>query len=127
MSVPTELGGGLYGHLALVMPTAEYLTMHNAINYIAPAHPGVQQADAAVQITQLNRQQDKALERHMLHANVSNALKQQILEAVDDMFISVLRHQGLLRYSQVPPPQLLQHLLDTYDIVTEARNLGRQS
>jgi hypothetical protein len=98
MSVPAELGGGLYGYLlALVMSTADYRTMNGAINYIAPAHPGVQ-ADAnanAVQITQLNRQRDKALDCHMLHANVSNALKQQILEVVDDIFISVLRHQCL--------------------------------
>ena len=72
----------------------------------------------AVQITQLNRQHDKALERHMLHANVSNALKQQLIEAVDDMFVSVLRHQHLW-YSQVSPQQLLQHLVDTYNIVTE--------
>jgi hypothetical protein len=121
ISVPTELGGGLYGHLALIMPHAEYITMDGAIDYVAPPHPGVQ-ADApanstAVQITQYNRQHDKALERHMLHANVSNALKQQLLEAVDDMFVSVLRHQRL-RYSQVTPNQLLQHLIDTYNIVT---------
>ena len=31
----------------------------------------------AVQITHRNRQHDKALDRHMLHANVTNALKQQ--------------------------------------------------
>jgi len=122
ISVPTELGGGSYGHLALVMPAAEYVTMDGAIAYIAPAHPGVQ-ADVpinatAVQITQLNRQHDKALDRHMLHANVSNALKQQLLEAVDDMFVSILRHQRL-RYSQVAPQQLLQHLINTYNIVTE--------
>jgi hypothetical protein len=104
MSVPTELGGSLYGHLALVMPMAEYLTMNGAIDYITPAHPGVHAADAnhanatAVKITQLNRQHDKALGRHMLHANVSNAFKQQILEVVDDMFIFTLYHQRL-RYS----------------------------
>ena len=122
MSVPTELGGGLYGHLALIMPYADYTTLEGAIEYAIPAHPGVQ-ADAAptataVMITQLNRQHDKALDRHMLHANVSNALKQQLLEAVDDMFVSVLRHQRL-RYSQVTPLQLMQHLIDTYNIVTE--------
>jgi hypothetical protein len=71
----------------------------------------------AVQITQLNRQHDKSLERHMLHATVANALKHQLLDAVDDMFISVLRHQRL-RYSQVSVLQLLQHLIATYNIVT---------
>ena len=122
ISIPTELGGGLYGHLALVMPTAEYAALDGAIEYVTPAHPGIQ-ADAplnatAVQITQLNRQHDKAIERHMLHANVANALKQQLLASVDDMFVSVLRHQRL-RYSQVPPQRILQHLINTYNIVTE--------
>jgi hypothetical protein len=88
MSVPTELGGGLYdGHLALIMPAADYITMDGAIDYVAPMHPGVQ-ADATanatvVQITLQNRQHDEALERHMLHVNVSNALKQQLLEVID--------------------------------------------
>ena len=89
---------------------------------MAPLHPGIQ-ADAppaatAVQITQLNRQHNKALERYTLHANVANALKQQLLDAVDDMYVSVLRHQRL-RYSQVPPHQILQHLLDHYNLITE--------
>ena len=122
ISIPTELGGGLYGHLAMIMPHAKYATMAGAVDYVTPPHPGVQAAApvnaTAVMITQLNRQHDKALERHMLHANVANALKQQLLEAVDDMFVSVLRHQRL-RYSQISPGQLLQHLIDTYNIVTE--------
>ena len=109
MSVPTELGGGLYGHLALIRPNAEYAALDGAVDYAIPVHPGVQAvtpaAATAVMITQLNRQHDKAVERHMLHANVTNALKQQLLEAVDDMFVSVLRHQRL-RYSQVTPLQV---------------------
>lgn len=118
ISVPTELGGGHYGHLALIMPDADYAVLAGTIAYAIPAHPGVQ-ADAppaatAVQITQLNRQHDKSLDRHMLHANVSNALKQQLLEAVDDMFVSVFRHDQRLRYSQVTHLQLmLKHLIDT--------------
>ena len=126
MSVPTELGGGLYGHLALIVPYADYAALEGAIEYTIPAHPGVQ-ADApanatAVMITQLNRQHDKALDRHMLHANVSNAIKQQLLKAVDDMFVSLLRHQRL-RYSQVTPLQLMKHSLDTYNIVTTEETL----
>ena len=116
MSIPTELGGGLYGHLALIMPNADYAALDGAVAYAKPAHPGVQEdapaGATAVMITQLNRQHDKVLERHMLHANVTNALKQQFLEAVNDMFVSGLRHQRL-RYSQVTPLQLMQHLLDS--------------
>ena len=123
MSIPTELGSGLYGHLALIMSNADYAAYDGAVAYAKPAHPGVEEdapaGATAVMITQLNRQHDdKALERHMFHANVTNALKQQLLEAVDNMFISGLRHQRL-RYSQVTPLQLMQHLLDNYNIVKE--------
>ena len=41
ISVPTELGGGQCGHLALIMPNAEHMTMASAIACITPAHPGV--------------------------------------------------------------------------------------
>ena len=50
MSIPTELGGGLYGHLALIMPTAEYASLDGAVAYVTPAHPGVQ-ADAPANAT----------------------------------------------------------------------------
>ena len=60
----------------------------------------------------------------MLHANIANALKQQLLEAVDDMFVSALRHQRP-RYSQVTPNQLLQHLIDIYNISSSRRKLWK--
>ena len=64
ISVPTELGGGMYGHLALVMPVPEYIAMDGAILYTIPGHPGVQ-ADApagatAVQITRRHCRADHA-------------------------------------------------------------------
>ena len=98
--VPTELGGGLYGHLALVMNDAEYAALDSTVAYATPVHPGVH-ADApvnsaAVQITQLNCQQhDKALEHDMHHVNVSNVLKRQLLEVVDDMFVSGVHNPSL--------------------------------
>ena len=119
--------------LSSCLRAAEYASLDGAVAYVTPGHPGVQ-ADApanatAIMITQLNQQHDKALERHVLNANVANALKQQLLDAVDGMFVSVLRHQRLC-YSQVPPNRILQHLLDTYNIITEETledNRGRLS
>ena len=58
MDVPTELGGGQYGHLALVMPADQYTNLDNAIPYVAPINPGVQAPPApnatAIQIMQGN-------------------------------------------------------------------------
>ena len=121
-SVPSESGGGQYGHLGTVMPAAQYDILPGAVAYDAPAHPGIQAAPAAnataIQITQANRQHDKAEARFKLHHEVVVCLKQQILAAVDDQYVSALQ-DNLLLYARVSPMEILQHLLDTYSTVTE--------
>jgi hypothetical protein len=122
MAVPSEAGGGLYGHLGAVMPAAEYQALQGAVAYVAPANPGVQAPTAngatAIQISQANRQHDKALERFTIHNNVCLELKRLVLAAVDDDYVSTLRHRRL-RYAQVSIEQLLTHLNNTYSEITQ--------
>ena len=47
MSVPSTAGGGIYGHLGIVMPAAEYNALPNAVAYVSPNHPGIQAPAAA--------------------------------------------------------------------------------
>ena len=117
-----ELGGGFYGHLALIMPAANYITMDGAIDYVAPMHPGVQ-ADAAanatvVRITQQNRQHDKALERHMLHTNVSNAQATAVRGRRQHVCLLPTSSTSS-EFTSLTAPAPLQHLVDTYNIVIE--------
>ena len=121
-SVPSEPGGGQCGHLGTVMPAAQHDTLPGAAARGAPAHPGAQAAPpagaAAIQITQANRQHDKAEARFKLHHEAVACLKQQTLAAVDDQRASALQGSLLLR-AQASPVAILQHLLDTYSTVTE--------
>ena len=121
MSVPSDTGGGLYGHLGAVMPAAKYLALPGAVAYNVPIHPGEQAPTAAnataIQISQANQAYDKALERFTTHNNVVVALKQLILAAVDDRYVSTLQHHRL-RYAQVTVEALLAHLNNTYSEIT---------
>ena len=80
------------------------IALQGAVAYVAPANPGVQApapANAtAIQITQANRQHDKALERFTKHHDVCAELKHLILAAVDDCYISALQ-EVVLSYAQV--------------------------
>lgn len=121
MSVPSEAGGGGFGHLGAVMPAAEYIALPGAVAYDAPVHPGVQvpaiAGATAIQITQANRVYDKSLERFKLHNSVDIAVKQQILTAVDERFVSTLRDHTL-GFALVTAAQILAHLETTYNTVT---------
>jgi hypothetical protein len=97
-TIPSMLGGGHNGHLALVMTDAEYIII-SAINYIKPVHPGAQpihQVNAtAAQITKANRLYDESLLQVALHVSVINALRQQILCTVDNKYLMALEHPDL--------------------------------
>jgi hypothetical protein len=118
-TIPSTLGGGHNGHLALVMTDAEYLVI-SAVNYDEPVHPGAQpvhQANAtAAQITEANRQYDATLLQVSLHVSVVNALRQQILCAVDNKYLMALEHPDL-GYT-VNPREMLLHLRTTYGDIT---------
>ena len=97
-SIPSMLGGGQNGHLALVMTAAEYLVI-SAVTYDEPVHPGAQpghQTNAtAAQMTEANRLYDASINQVALHVSVVNALRQQILGAVDNKYIMALEHPDL--------------------------------
>ena len=81
-SVPTELGGGNQGCLALILGDA----VHNAISgtpFIVPIYPGATaiapaNASAAVQ-DQRNREHREALRQWRKCNNMQNALKKQLI------------------------------------------------
>lgn len=126
MAIPSNLGGGAYGHLGIVMPAAEYNAMANAIAYVTPAHPGAQPApegNTAVQITQANRLYDTSQATFQLHNTTEQAIKKQILAAVDHKYTSLLKHRTL-GYANVTAMALMAHLTTRYDI-TDSETLEK--
>uniref|UniRef100_A0A7S2VD11 Uncharacterized protein n=1 Tax=Entomoneis paludosa TaxID=265537 RepID=A0A7S2VD11_9STRA len=119
MSVASTRGGGQNGHLALMMDEPTYTALAG-VAFVVPVHPGDQPAHAhnatAAQMTETNRQYDKAIVDFNAYVGVRNKLRSQILEAVDNTYYATLEHDQF-GYAQVTPFQLLDELATTYDII----------
>jgi hypothetical protein len=80
-------GGGNNGHLAQVMPAAEYIIRTEGIPFEPPIHPGEVPIHALVstqyQITETNRAFAAALAEHKMYSTVGQELKKQVLQAVE--------------------------------------------
>jgi hypothetical protein len=88
-SIHSDHGGGLNGHLGLVMPTAAYVIRASAV-FNEPQHPGVQPVHAAnataALITSINRAYDHAMAEFKTCSTVRETLKQQVLSAADSIY-----------------------------------------
>jgi hypothetical protein len=119
--ITSELGGGALGHLALTVPPDVYATLSNT-PWAAPVNPGpvppalLANATAAQIANNRDRYTDR-LRVYRICNNVQNALKQQLLGAIDDMYVRTLRntHTG---YAGVSVLQILDHLYRTYGRLT---------
>ncbi|CAB9517303.1 hypothetical protein SEMRO_847_G210280.1 [Seminavis robusta] len=120
MAISSTLGGGHYGHLALVLPAATFIALPDAIAWVNPAHPGPNPVHAgtatAAQITETNRLFAAHELRFLFYKETQNALKKQLLEAVPDTFTKILKHE-MYGYAQVTVLAILTHLDTTYGTV----------
>jgi len=121
-AIPSTRGGGNHGHLGIVMDDAAYLTLAGQA-FDLPAHPGpapVHQANpTAAQIAENNRVYNATLDELKLATNVENAIKNQIVEAVDSLYFDDLEDADF-GFANVTIPTMLTHLQDTYGKLTRA-------
>jgi hypothetical protein len=119
-SIHSDHGGGLNGHLGLVMPTAAYVIRAGAV-FNEPQHPGVQPVHAAnataALITSTNRAYDHAMAEFKTCSTVKETLKQQVLSAVDPIYYQDLE-DDTFGYADVLIPAIIQHLTTTYGTLT---------
>jgi len=120
-AIPSHRGGGQYGHLALIMPDAEYLALPGAVAFVEPPVPPVQPVipagATAAQITEANRQHAAECSERDKFVTVREQLKTQLLAAVDSRYLNVLEDETM-GYANVAARTMLQHLKDTYGIIT---------
>jgi hypothetical protein len=117
-SVPSNRGGGLHGHLAMVMSEVEYLARAN-VPFIVPLHPGpppLAAGTAAVIAVALNIY-NSAIKDVNLYNDLTAALTAQILTAVNASFLSALEDPDF-GFSDVTPRTLLVHLRTEYGTLT---------
>jgi hypothetical protein len=119
-SIHSDRGGGLNGHLGLVMPTAAYVIRAGAA-FNEPNHPGAQPVHAAAAtnaiITAANRTYDQAIDEFKTYATIKEKLKQQVLSAVDPIYYQDLE-DDTFGYADVQIPAIINHLTATYGTLT---------
>jgi hypothetical protein len=119
-SVHSIHGGGLNGHLGLVMAPAPYQIRTGTL-FIAPLHPGAQPIHivtaTAAQITAANRAYDQSMIEFTTCQAVKESIKQQVLNAIDNMYLQDLK-DDVFGYADVTIIKILQHLGTTYGLLT---------
>ena len=115
-SVHSNLGNGQLGLLQLTVSEAVYNTL-SATPFIRPTNPGasvtIPQGSTGAVITELNRAHDAATHLFSQYDAVDKALKQQIVGAVDAMFLRTLRSK-YVGYQNSSTRDILDHLYATY-------------
>jgi hypothetical protein len=117
-SVPSSRGGGVYGHLAMLLSDADYLA-RAGVAFVVPVHPGPPPppVGAAAVIAVAIRTYTEALADVTLYNNLRAALTAQILTAVNLSFLSALEDPDF-GFSDVTPRAMLDHLRLEYGTLT---------
>jgi hypothetical protein len=120
MAIDSTHGGGNHGHLAIVLPAAQFLAI-SGVAFDVPVHPGPlvppPVAATAAQIAESNRQYTAALREFTIFSAVEYSIKQLVITAIPDTFINELSDEDL-GYRNVTVLQILQHLDTVYGTIT---------
>ncbi len=121
-SVQSNLGNGLLGLLALTVSDAVYNTL-SAVAFVAPINPG------ATAVIPVNATADETANLRYIHTEATKrfkevhaadkALKQQIIGAVENLYIRTLNHR-ITGFANVTTRQMLVHLYTTYGRLSPA-------
>ena len=120
-SVHTTLGGGQHGHLGLVLTPQQYALL-SPHPYTKPPRPPplvipAYQLPHIVQTEQARHQEQVRLFNEC--TNVEQALRQQIVKAVDDSYLTALRNRQT-NTIDVTIPVLIDYLFSNHGRVTPA-------
>jgi hypothetical protein len=119
-AIRSNHGGGLNGHLGVVMSAPTYYARAN-VAYIAPAHPGTmadQTGATAAQIEAAKQAYRTAQTDANLHEAVNTGLKAQIVAAVNRRYIKCLEDEAF-GLADVQSHTILEHLQTKYVTLTD--------
>ena len=128
-SVTSTRGGGMHGHLALVLSAAAYL-LKTGHAFNPPLHPGIPPVHGpgttAPVIAALDRAYDLALKEVTIYSSTELALKQQLWEAVDESHYKSLS-VGMDGYADVPVCTILAHLWSDFGQIAATAKFANMS
>jgi hypothetical protein len=120
MAIPSTRGGGLHGHLNLVMPNAEYFIIAGTA-FNEPVHPGPPPVHAAnatnAQIYSTDTAYSRDIEEFQTYIATRNDLRTMLLAAVSEDYYNIL-NDPTFGYASVTPLDILTHLSSTYGTIT---------
>eukprot|EP00957_Ditylum_brightwellii_P066356 5037111-Ditylum_brightwellii.AAC.1 len=111
-SVSTTLGGGVHGHIGLVVD----MSLHSVLSttmYAAPTQP----TRATLVATMVERQYTNKKSIHDNHNAAEEAVKTQIQDAIDGIYLHQLKNK-FIRYMGVTSRDIIDHLFDQYGKIT---------
>ena len=123
-SIPTTLGGGNHDYVGLILSPAAYTTIA-ATPFIEPVYPGqhpnVPAGTNAANTSTILHCHTEDLRQWRDFKNVNTALKNQLLSALDDIYVHALkdRHVGYMNESI---RTILSHLFDNYGNITPSNS-----
>ena len=123
MAVPTQLGGGQFGHAYLVCSDAELQELANNPGLVQAevVHPGdvaaIQNGDSHATIALRTQELAAARDQYFTQEGVKAALRDLIIENVPVVCIRDQREENF-GYTRRTPRQLLDHLLTRAEVVS---------
>ena len=119
-SIQSNLGNGILGHLWLTLKPEIFNTL-SAIPFIPPENPGAQpeipERSTAPQIASIRYNFESDQRVFQKYNNVEQALKVQLIAAVDEVFIQSLRNK-YVGYANHTTKAILTYLYDSYAKIT---------
>jgi hypothetical protein len=121
LSVPSHLGGGIHGHLGLVLSAPRYFIIAPGTPFNIPdrpdALPMIPLGSTAAQTAELVRQHSEQVRIWTEANNVHTALKNTVVAAIEAPFLRALRHRTT-GYINVALSAIFAHLFTVYGRIT---------
>ena len=127
-SVPSNLGGGLYGHLGLVLDATEYINV-SPTPYVHPPLPLALDIPAGTPVhtaLRLKTDNDEAIRLHRETLSVEQALKMQIQDALEPLYLKTLKNTHTKKIHQ-SIPDILTFLFTRYGEVDDKAQANKES
>ena len=119
-SVPTTLGGGLYGHLGLVVSAKMYASLANTVPWVTPVNPGDYIHPTTGTGPQIEAGRNEWRDAHKIFAlcqATEKALISQVIESIDPICLRALLNRTTGQYA-ANLRDVLTHLYNKYGEIT---------
>jgi hypothetical protein len=128
-AVPSNRGGGAHGYLGIVMSASMYDTVapgqpFTIVNYPGP-QPDLTNATTQAQISEAVRQHSEDLREWREYTNLHNALKKQLTEAIEPVYLRSQRHRHV-GFANKTLREIIAFLFQAYGQLTPQKLIDNQ-